>query len=233
MSGDPRDAALLAACPCIAVPRFGPMPSMQLGQRTVVARNGIFVQVQLSWLNCMVQIATLPYAPPLPYGEATEHIEFAFGVIPIALLEEFIEHGRTGMPCEVAGGLIYNSSTQALRLQFYDAIDAGPGGIQYRMPELGIDEVIAIDLHTHGRMGAFWSPTDDADDQGIKVSGVFGNLHRPTPTAKFRLVVNGHFKALSHPWQVSAHEAEQGLDPLDACPTLSSLGFTEAHEWNT
>ena len=233
MHVDPRDAALLAACPCLTMPRFGALPEMPMGQRIVVARNGIFVQVRLPWLNCIVRIASLPSAPPLPYGEATERIEFAFGVIPVALLCEFIEHGRAGLPCEVAGGLIYRSSTNTLRLQVYEAIEAGPGGIQYRLPELAGDELIAVDLHTHGRLGAFWSRTDDADDQGTKVSGVFGNLHLAEPTAKFRLVINGHFKDLPHPWSATAAQPCERVDSLDACPTLNALGFTEANAWNT
>ena len=42
--------------------------------------------------------------PPLPYGTVQERIDFAFGVIPISLLEAFIEAGRTGLPNEVAEG---------------------------------------------------------------------------------------------------------------------------------
>ena len=231
MSVDPRDAALLSACPCTAVPRYGDLPPMEHGQRTLIARNGVFVQVSLPWLDCTVQIANLPPAPPLPYGDLTERISFRFGVIPVALLEEFIAHGRAGLPCEVAGGLIYCRASCTLRLQVYEALEAGPGGIRYRMPHLAPDEFIAVDLHTHGHLGAFWSPTDDSDDLSTKVCGVFGDLHTPDPSAKFRLVVNGFYKALANPWERRAG-SRKPVDDANPWPTLTSMGFTEAREWS-
>ena len=57
-------------------------------------------------------------------------------------------------------------------------------------------ETLAVDLHSHGRAPAFWSADDDADDNGVRVCGVFGHLDRAQPTAKFRLVLNGHFVTL-------------------------------------
>jgi PRTRC genetic system protein A len=231
MNVDPRSAALLASCPCVAVPPFGPLDDMPLGQRTLVARNGVFTQVRLPWLDCVVQIAELPVAPPLPYGPFDERIAFRFEVIPVALLAEFIGHGRAALPNEIAGGLIYHAGTNALRLQVYDALEAGPGGVRYRMPMLAADESIAVDLHTHGRLRAFWSSTDDADDRGVKVCGVFGTLH-DQPTAAFRLVVNGFYKALRHPWERLRGAPAVLVDAHDPCPTLSSMGFMEGCEWS-
>ena len=63
-----------------------------------------------------------------------------------------------------------------------------------------------------GRFPAFWSPTDDRDDQGIKIAGVFGDLHQPRPSAAFRLAVNGCYRALQHPWQ----QAQTADDPVDS-----------------
>src|SRR5207249_11886574 len=130
------------------------------------------------------------------------------GVIPMADLHAFIEAGREALPNELAGGLIYSARTNRLQLAVYSAEEAGPGMVRYRMPELDDDETLAVDLHTHGRLPAFWSSTDDADDQGIKVCGVFGDIHRATPSAAFRLAFNGHFKALPHPWS-----ARSTVDP--------------------
>ena len=236
MSLDPRDAALLASCPCVPVPRFGELEPMGFGQRALVGSNGAFLQVRRSWLDCVVKLAALPSAPPLPYGVVQERIEFGFGVIPIALLEEFIAQGRDALPNEIAGGLIFNVRSRGLQLLVHDAIESAPGRVRYRIPELGPDEVLAVDLHTHGRLPAFWSSTDDADDQGVKVCGVFGSLHLETPSAAFRLAVNGHYKALPHPWQAAASRPARcaaDLDLDDACPTLVSMGFAEVTgPWN-
>jgi len=212
---DPRDCALQKSCPALAAPRFGPLPAMENGQRVVVAANGVFMQVKLDWLDCTVCIARVAPVPPLPYGTVRERIDFAFGVIPVRLLDAFVEAGRAALPNEIAGGLIYSRRTKGLRLQVYDALRTSPDGIDYRMPSLAEDETIAVDLHTHGRFPAFWSPTDNGDDRGIKVAGVFGHLHRPEPSAAFRLAVNGHYQTLHHPWEAAHDAAPQQREGLD------------------
>jgi PRTRC genetic system protein A len=230
---DPRDVALQRACPCVPVPRFGPLDDAELGQRVLVASNGIFLEVRRSWLQCIVRIGELPRAPPLPYGSLSERIAFTFGVIPIALLEEFIAIGRNGLPNEVAGALIYHRTSNRLRLAIHDAIKAGPAEIRYRMPVVGSDEEVAVDLHTHGRLPAFWSSTDDADDQGVKVCGVFGNLHQEMPSAAFRLAINGQFRELPHPWSAKSLGSVPSVELGEACPTLVAMGLTEIDVWNT
>lgn len=223
---DPRDTALQRSCPTLAAPRFGTLPDMPNGQRVIVAANGVFVQVRLDWLDCILCITDIAPVPPLPYGAIQEHIEFTFGVIPVSLLEAFIEAGRSGLPNEVAGGLIYSRSTGGLRLQVYDVLRTSPNGVEYRMPSLEMDESIAIDLHTHGHDRAFWSPTDNRDDRGVKVAGVFGNLDQGKPSAAFRLAVNGYYKVLRHPWEatpVTKAVMEEVNGDLDAGTTRSIL----------
>jgi PRTRC genetic system protein A len=209
---DPRDAALQRSCPTVPAPRYGSLPDMSNGQRVIAASNGLFMQVKLDWLDCVLRLADVSPVPPLPYGNMQERIHFSFGVIPVALLEQFIAAGRAGLPNEVAGGLIYSRATQSLRLQVYAASEVSPDRIQYHMPTLNEDETIAIDLHTHGRSHAFWSATDNRDDQGIKVSGVFGNLHHDKPDAAFRLAVNGCYQPLRHPWESSSNRIEGCMD---------------------
>lgn len=197
---DVRDLALQAACPVIAAPRFGALPDMANGQRVILAANGVFVQVKLDWLDCIQRLsATLPI--PLPYGVVDERLSFSFGVLPIALIEDFIAAGLRGLPNEVAGALIYSRRTRSPRPALCEPLDASPDRINYRVPPMDADETLAVDLHTHGHSRPFWSETDDSDDQGIKIAGVFGFLHQPKPRAEFRLAINGRFRPLPHPWQ--------------------------------
>ena len=112
---DVRDLALQTACPAIAAPRFGPLPNMANGQRIILAANGVFVQVKLDWLDCIQRLShALPI--PLPYGGIEERLTFTFGVLPIRLIEAFIEAARRGLPNEVAGALIYSLRNQSLQL---------------------------------------------------------------------------------------------------------------------
>ncbi|MCU7369528.1 PRTRC system protein A [Paucibacter sp. O1-1] len=209
---DPRDHALLSACPVVAAPRFGALPDMPNGQRIVVARNGWFVQTRLDWLDSITALGMEPPAMRLPYGDIEEHLRFSFGPLPIRMIEEFVAYGRAHLPNEVAGVLIYSRTNGRLRLAICEAEWASPVRIDYRRPPMANDETVAVDLHTHGRGPAFWSADDDRDDQGIKVAGVFGLLDQPAPMACFRLVVNGLYKALPrHPWQ-GPHALPAGTD---------------------
>ena len=236
MTPDPRDTALLRACPCVAVPRYGELAQAEFGQRVLVASNGVFLEVRRAWLDCVVRISELRDTPPLPYGALAERISFTFGVIPVALLDEFVAVGRDALPDEVAGALIYDRCNNTLRLAVHDAIHAGPADVRYRMPALGPGEELAVDLHTHGRLPAFWSATDDADDQGVKVCGVFGDVQRESPSAAFRLAINGAFWELSHPW--SSQRSELAPTPEFSADRLTWLAtrlteLTEISPWNT
>ena len=197
---DPRDVALQASCPTIGMPMFGGLPDTGLGQRMVLARNGVYLQMRTPWLDCMAQVGSFSRGLKLPYGPLQERVSFAFGGIPKRLLVEFIEAARKALPDEAAGALIFNEDTGGLCLRMHEAIDVGTARIHYRIADLGDNETLAIDLHSHGVLKAFWSQEDDADDSGIRVCGVFGNLNRDQPSAKFRLVLNGHFLSLPSPW---------------------------------
>lgn len=184
---DSRDAALLASCPALAVPKFSPLPDMPRGQRLLVAANGVFLQAKTTWLDCMIHLADMTLMPP--YGAVTPYVRCAFGEIPSGLLRDFVAWARAAMPDEIAAALVYSASSGALRMARCEPVSQSSHGIRYRMPRLAADECVAVDLHSHGTAAAFFSATDDADDLGLNIAGVFGHLDRPVPSARFRLVV--------------------------------------------
>ena len=51
---------------------------------------------------------------------------------------------------------------------------------------------IILDLHSHGNMGAFWSETDNGDEQGFRMYGVLGRLDIE-PEIRLRLGVYGYW----------------------------------------
>ncbi|MCL2591249.1 MAG: PRTRC system protein A [Betaproteobacteria bacterium] len=213
---DARDMALQRSCPVIAAPRFGELPPMENnGQRIVVASNGVFVQVRLDWLDAIQPISVGSPAMALPFGIVHEKLRFTFGKLPIPLFEAFIEAGRSRLPDEVAGALIYSKRTNTVRLALCESLNASPGSVHYRLPPMDDDETVAVDLHTHGRAHPFWSMTDDLDDMGIKIAGVFGQLHQPQPRAAFRLVINAMRHPLSHPWMPHAEPENIPQPPLE------------------
>lgn len=51
---------------------------------------------------------------------------------------------------------------------------------------------IVAQIHSHGRMGAFFSTTDNANELEFRLFGVIGRVHKLVPEAIFRLGVYGH-----------------------------------------
>ena len=54
-------------------------------------------------------------------------------------------------------------------------------------------EGAVAEFHSHGVMGAFFSPTDDRDEQGFRIYGVAGHLDRKKPAVTARLGIYGTF----------------------------------------
>ena len=52
---------------------------------------------------------------------------------------------------------------------------------------------VVAEFHSHGGSRAFFSATDDRDEQGFRIYGVVGRLDAPLPELRLRVGVYGHF----------------------------------------
>ncbi len=55
---------------------------------------------------------------------------------------------------------------------------------------------VIAEFHSHGRHRAFFSATDDGDEQGFRIYGVVGSLDTAQPELTLRLGIYGHFAPL-------------------------------------
>ena len=55
---------------------------------------------------------------------------------------------------------------------------------------------VIAEFHSHARHRAFFSATDDRDEQGFRIYGVVGRLNTPAPELTLRLGIYGHFAPL-------------------------------------
>ena len=197
------DRALLAAAPVAAVPRHAPFhPLQDNGHRFLLAEDGLYLEVRRPWLHYIHQLAKQT-AVAIPYGAIAGKCELDFVSIGSALtqMKEFAAKAKADAPIEAAASLLWDHRKKAWRIDYPDIIgEASASHIQYRQVEPGPDESIAIDLHSHGHLGAFFSGTDDEDDRGaVKISAVFGSLDTDTPTVAFRLCVLGLYIPINVP----------------------------------
>lgn len=193
---DARDTLLQQTCPTVMAPKFGAFaPLMENGHRFLVASSGLWLELRRPWFYLRYPVCEEPRVA-LPYGEIEIETAFAFDLDTDAapLLARFVEEARDALPAEHAAWIIWNDVTRALEYRPCIAIAAGAGGIEYHRPKLEEHESLAIDVHSHGGIEAFFSNTDDEDDLGeVKIAVVFGKLDGPDFAMTKRICALGLF----------------------------------------
>lgn len=202
------DAALLAACPLVAVPRHSPFESLTVpGHRVLCAANGTFVEICRPWLHAVIRIGDI--GMPLPYGELTESIRLRFSKSAFAAcVGRFAVEAAFLCPLEHAAWFGFSEDRQFQYLSV-EVLKAKDDFIQYERPNTAPGQVLAVDCHTHGADRAFFSETDDEDDRNddVKLALVVGNLDQARPTVVMRLSAFGMHRDLTE-W------ARQALEPI-------------------
>ena len=82
------------------------------------------------------------------------------------------------------------------RYEIPQQVVSSAASLSYEPAEVHVAEVHVAEFHSHGGMRAFFSATDDRDEQGFRIYGVVGQLHQVTPRIALRLGSYGHFQEL-------------------------------------
>ncbi|KKN39328.1 hypothetical protein LCGC14_0744330 [marine sediment metagenome] len=169
----------------------------------VLAGNGLWLEADNGLLEvraCLArkEVRGLPPAAPL--------LELRHGLIPPQLFSQAIEAFSARPDLEWYAAIVHDGQGYRLVLP----PQKGSGGSVTYVPVPGT----VVGLHSHGRMGAFFSGTDDQDDQGFLVSVVVGGLDRLVPTVKARLCIYG-YHALVNLWALFA-EAPRWMKEAEA-----------------
>jgi PRTRC genetic system protein A len=108
--------------------------------------------------------------------------------------QRFLAEASAALPNEHAAWLVWDGRRAALTYQSLVAIACGPGAIQYHRPRLFDHESLAVDIHSHGMLPAFFSDTDDKDDRGAyKLAIVVGSFGGAELSVAMRLCLGGWF----------------------------------------
>lgn len=194
---DKRDIALQALTPSVMVPLFSNLdPLQESGQRFLLAKDGLWVNIKRAWLDLTVPLAT-QCVIPIPCGVLKQNMQFKFGALPINFLKQFIKDARESLPNEAAAWFIWNEVSGEMRYVLLEAQLASVGAIEYLCPELEDDEHLVADIHSHGATSAFFSFQDNDDDRTeVKIAIVVGNVDTQEVSIKMRLCANGYFVEL-------------------------------------
>lgn len=187
-----HDLFLQQLVPTVIVPRHEPFEFLKsIGHRMVMASNGLFLEVKRNWLHLIHMVAPIG-GLTLPYGEVKSRMELLFD-FPIHLVRTFYQDALTHFPNECGAWLIQNTDTGEFRYEMLKSLQATCSFLEVVRPVLDGNEVMVVDLHSHGYHRAEFSDLDDKDDCAeYKISGVIGSIgEHQQATASFRLCAGG------------------------------------------
>ncbi|MYD48297.1 MAG: hypothetical protein F4W95_07405 [Chloroflexi bacterium] len=159
--------------------------SQGIGYDYVLGSGGLYVQSESAHLT-----ARIPAAPAAVRGLApvTEKVTLHHGPIPAHVFELGLSWMRSDPDTERFFAVGWDGNAYRLVVP----PQAGTAtSLTYRSP----GRVVA-EFHSHGKHAAFFSVTDDRDEQGFRIYGVVGRLRDPRPELALRLGVYGHFAPL-------------------------------------
>ena len=197
---DPRDLLILEHAPLAVAPRYGALPPIPgNSHRYIVTAYDVVLEVRRPWLHCGVSMLddAAEFRAALPYGDVGLGTRFAFDWNQQAfpLIERFIEAAEGCIvEHEAAAWIVWDERKRALEYVELEVMSSSPAHIEYRTPRLEPHQTLAIDLHSHGMIGPFFSSHDNDDDAGAtKIAGVIGRGEHGELAWKFRLCVLGVF----------------------------------------
>lgn len=191
---DRRDEILQRHSPMVLVPRHGTFePLATNGHRYLAASNGLWLEVRRPWLYLRQLIADSFI--DLPYGDIDTALRFEWDRLELdTLINRFRADAALAMPAECAGWGVWDADTQRLEYLPIDPTDATPGSVTFERPRLLGHQHFAVDLHSHGRTPAYFSTTDNTDDDGeVKLAIVVGELDAREPSIAVRICAHGLF----------------------------------------
>jgi PRTRC genetic system protein A len=137
----------------------------------VLAANGLFLRAETRFWRACLPLARCRVRGLQPLRP---HFELKVRCLPDALLCEVVSDARRQRRGDGLNEALYRFRHDGRRIRVIrPAQRATPGSVQTEQ-EHSPDTI--LELHSHGNMAAFWSATDDRDEQGACLYGVIGRL---------------------------------------------------------
>ena len=156
-----------------------------VGYDYVLGAGGVYVQSQSAHLVARVLVAPGSVRGLAPVNE---QLELLHGPIPGYLFELGLSWFQTDPFTERYFAVRWDGD--AYRLVVPE--QTGTASSLTYTPPAGV----VAEFHSHGRGRAFFSNTDDRDEQGFRIYGVVGRVDTPWPELNLRVGVYGHFASV-------------------------------------
>ena len=153
-----------------------------IGYDYVLGAGGVYVQSASAHLTARVLIAPCVVRGLAP---VSEKVALPHGRIPSRLLEAGLRWFQDAPDTERFFAVRWDGHA-------YGPVvppQAGTRASLIYQPPSGV----VAEFHSHGSLSAFFSATDDRDEQGFRIYGVAGRLHTARPELRLRVGVYGYF----------------------------------------
>lgn len=164
----------------------------------VLAQQGVFKLVDTPHFYASLKVCNGRSVAGLPRWPE-EGILFRVPRIPATWLYTVLEHARR---CG-SGGAVSRPIEQMYHFHYFSGPHNSPEGRRVAAPAQkasagrveywgGNEPTVVLDLHSHHEMAAYFSSTDNRDEQGCRLYGVIGRIYS-RPEIRLRLGLYGDF----------------------------------------
>ncbi len=187
--------------------------SQGIGFDYVLGAGGLYVQSESPHLTARVLVAPAEVRGLAP---VSEKLTLAHGPIPAHVFELGLDWMLAASDTERFFAIGWDGDAHRLVVPPQEGSSAS---LTYQ-PTAGV----VAEFHSHGKHRAFFSSTDDRDEQGFRVYGVVGRVDTPEPELTLRLGIYGHFAPL-HWSQIFDGPLPLGLRPAGQEPEPNDLNI--------
>ena len=159
-----------------------------IGYDYVLGAGGLYVQSESAHLTARVMVAPCTVRGLAP---VTEKVEPAHGLIPARLFEIGLRWFLDTPGTERFFAVRWDGHRYRLVVPEQEGTASS---LEYTPPP-----GVVAEFHSHGSSRAFFSKTDDGDEQGFRIYGVVGRLDDPEPEMSLRVGVYGNFAPAEWP----------------------------------
>jgi PRTRC genetic system protein A len=163
----------------------------------LVAQDGVYKIASTPLYWAYTRLATCHVAGLWPYQGTSAAVQLHVPRIPATWLAAVLDHARRATQ---AGCVISPPVEQMYHFYYFKtgwrvaapAQKASAGRVSYWG---GNEASVVLDLHSHHEMGAYFSHTDDRDEQGCRFYAVIGRIYS-RPEIRLRLGIYGDWVEL-------------------------------------
>ena len=184
-----------------------------IGYDYVLGAGGVYVQSESAHLTARLPVASCTVRGLAP---VTEKVQLTHGPIPAQLFELGLRWFQDTPDTERFFAVRWDGD----RYRLVVPPQIGTGTRLAYVPPAGV----VAEFHSHGGSRAFFSKTDDRDEQGFRIYGVAGRLDSDRPELSLRVGVYGHFAPLDWPQLFDGPNPGLRLIDEDAGSNLTEQG---------